>query len=330
MELEELIRSIDIVEYIGQFVELEQKGDEWWGISPFTWPPENTPSFSVRKNPPFWYDYSSSKGGGNIFTFIKAYFKCTSSEAVDKLKKYAGIDGEIEAPKEKMSATIVCKKYQKPKQTQKESKVRILPDNYMEKFEKRADKLAIWESEGISRESLDKFQVYYDGFSDRLVYPIRNLDGKIANIGARACNPKWKELGQRKYVYLQSWGSINTIYGLAENMENIKKVGEVILFEGCKSVLLADTWGIHCCGAILTSHLSSNQMKILAKLGVKVTFALDKDVAVWEDKNINILKQYVTVNYIFDRDNLLDEKDSPVDKGFDVFKKLYVQRKRMR
>ena len=330
MELEELIRSIDIVEYIGQFVELEQKGDEWWGISPFTWPPENTPSFSVRKNPPFWYDYSSSKGGGNIFTFIKAYFKCTSSEAVDKLKKYAGIDGEIEAPKEKMSATIVCKKYQKPKQTQKESKIKILPDNYMEKFEKRNDKLSIWENEGISRASMDKFQVYYDGFSDRLVYPIRNLDGKIANIGGRACDPLWKEKGQRKYTYLQSWGTINTIYGLFENMDAIKKAGEVIIFEGCKSVLIADTWNVHCCGAILTSHLSTNQLKILAKLGVRVTFALDNDVDVRTDKNVNKLKQYVNVYYLQDTDGMLGPKDSPVDKGFEVFKKLYIQKKRLR
>ena len=330
MELEELIKSINIVQYIGQFVELEQKGDEWWGISPFTFPPENTPSFSVRQNPPFWYDYSSSKGGGNVYTFTKLYFNCTGIEAVEKLKEFAGVDGEIAAPREKMSATIICKKYQKPKSTQKESKAKVLPPDYMERYEKRADKLAIWEKEGISKESLDKFQVYYDGFSDRLVYPIRNLDGGIVNVGGRACDPLWKDKGQRKYTYFQGWGTINTIYGLFENMEAIKKAGEVILFEGCKSVLIADTWGIHCCGAILTSHLSVNQMKILARLGAKVTFALDKDVNVWEDKNINKLKQYVNVSYIFDSKNLLDEKDSPVDKGLDVFKTLYLQKVRMR
>ena len=327
MELEELIKSIDIVEYIGQFIELEQQGNEWWGLSCFK--EENTPSFSIRKDPPFWYDYSSGQGG-NVYTFIKKYFNCSSAEAVNKLKEYAGVDGEIAAPKEKLSATVVCRKYQKPKVTQKESKVKILPDNYMERYEKRADKLAMWEKEGISRDSLDRFQVYYDGFSDRLVYPIRDLDGNIANIGGRTCDQRWKEKGLRKYTYLQSWGTINTIYGLYENMEAIKNAGEVILFEGCKSVLIADTWGIHCCGAILTSHLSTNQFKILVKLGVKVTFALDNDVPVWEDKNINKLKQYINVSYLHDTNNLLGPKDSPVDEGFDVFKKLYLQKKRLR
>ena len=57
----------------------------------------------------------------------------------------------------------------------------------------RDDKLQVWESEGISRASLDRFQVFYDSFSDRLVYPIRNMGGQIVNIGGRALDPEWKE-----------------------------------------------------------------------------------------------------------------------------------------
>ena len=54
MELEDLIQSIDIVEYISQFVDLEEKNNEWWGLSCFK--EENTPSFSVREDPPVFYD----------------------------------------------------------------------------------------------------------------------------------------------------------------------------------------------------------------------------------------------------------------------------------
>ena len=327
MELEELIKSIDIVEFIAQFVELEEKGDEWWGLSCFK--SENTPSFSVRQNPPVFYDYSSGVGG-NVFTFVKHYYRCSSKEAVEILKKYAGFDGEVQAPSQKMAATMTCKRFKQPKANRKGSAATILPDNYMERYEKRDDKLVVWENEGISRESLDKFQVYYDSFSDRLVYPIRNIEGKIVNIGGRTLDPLWKEKKQRKYTYFHSWGTLDTIYGLVENMEHILKSREVILFEGCKSVLLADTWGIHNAGAILTSHLNPNQMKILARLGCRVVFALDKDVRIREDHNINKLKQYVNVEYLWDREDLLDEKDAPVDKGSEVFKKLYDQRLRYR
>lgn len=311
------------MDFLSQFVELEEKNGEWWGLSCFK--EEKTPSFSVRSEPPVFFDYSSGIGG-NVYTFVRRYYKCSSREAVDILKDYAGYDGKIFIPREKMSATITCKKFAKPQTTRKESKVTILPDNYMEKYEKNYDKLAVWEKEGISRASLDRFQVYYDSFSDRLVYPIRNLDGKIVNIGGRTLDPLWKEKKQRKYCYFHSWGTMDTIYGLAENMENILKAREIILFEGCKSVLVADTWGIKNTGAILTSHLNPNQMKILARLGCKVIFALDKDVRIRDDHNIEKLKKYVNVEYFWDREDLLDDKDSPVDKGLEVFKTLYTQK----
>ena len=58
-----------------------------------------------------------------------------------------------------------------------------------------------------------------------------------------------------------------------------------------------------------------------------MTFALDKEVDIRQDKNIQKLKQYVNVDYLFDKDNLLGEKDAPVDKGKEVFEKLYEHRR---
>ena len=325
MDLNELIKSIDIVEYISQYIDLEQRGEEWWGLSCFK--SENTPSFSVRKDPPVFYDYSSGVGG-NLFTFVKRYNNCTSARAVEIIKQYAGIDGEVSAPRGKMSATIDCLRFKRPKKPEKEQKSTILQDDYMDRYEKREDKLAVWEHEGISRASLDKYQVSYDGFSDRLVYPIRNLDGKIVNIGGRTLDPLWKEKKLRKYTYFYPWGTMNVIYGLYDNLDYIKQRNEVIIFEGCKSVLLSDTWGIHNTAAILTSHLNPSQLLILIKLGCRVVFALDKDVFIKEDHNIKKLKRYVDVEYICDTKGLLSEKDAPVDKGYDIFMNLYNNRYR--
>ena len=175
---------------------------------------------------------------------------------------------------------------------------------------------------------MQKFQVMYDSFSNRLVYPIRNLQGKIVNVGGRTLDVDWKEKKLRKYSYFQGWGGgMDVVYGLYENLECVKSLDRIIIFEGCKSVLIADTFGIHNTGALLTSHLSPYQMKILASLGCKVTFALDKEIDIRQDKNIQKLKQYVNVDYLWDKDNLLGEKDSPVDKGKEVFNKLYEHRR---
>lgn len=327
MELKEFIGSIDIVDFISQYIDLEKRGDEWWGLSCFR--DEKTPSFSVRRNPPFFYDYSAGFGG-NVFTFAKNYFHTSAVETVEILKKYAGVEGEITGVKDRLSSVSVLKKYAQQNNHRKESTATLLPDDYMVRYEKKPEKLQVWLDEGISQASLDKFQVRYDPFSDRLVYPIKNMDGKIVNIGGRALGEHWKEVGQPKYCYFYPWGTINTIYGVPDNMESIGKRREVILFEGCKSVLLADTWGVHNTGAILTSHLSENQVLILAKLGCDVIFALDKDVDVLQDKHIQKLKRFVKVYYLWDRNDLLEAKDAPVDKGYDVFKQLYDERLRLR
>lgn len=327
MELTDLIEEIDIVDFISQYVELTERHGEYWGLSPFK--DEKTPSFSVRKESNSFYDFSSGIGG-NVFTFVKFYHRCSAAEAVKVLSDYLGCDGVEPLKRGKLEATKICKKFLKPKQAKKESKVHIYPENYMERYEKREDKLLTWEKEGISRDSLDRFQVYYDSFSQRLVYPIRNLEGQIVNIGGRTLDPQWKEKGLRKYTYFSGWGEMNIIYGLYENLQYIQERKEIILFEGCKSVLLANTWGIKNCGAILTSHLNPNQMKILAKLGCRVVFALDKEVKIKKDHNINRLKQFVNVEYVWDANGLLDEKDAPVDKGVEVFKKVYEQRLKFR
>ena len=162
MDLEELIDSIDIVEYISQFVELEEKNGEYWGLSPFS--DEKTPSFSVRRENNTFYCFSSGIGG-NVFTFTKFYYQCDANKAVDILKKYAGCDGTEFIPRRRMAATMACRKYMKKQVRHKESKTKRFPDDCMSKYEKRDDKLAVWEAEGISREALDTFQVYYDSFS---------------------------------------------------------------------------------------------------------------------------------------------------------------------
>lgn len=325
MELSELIDAIDIVDYISQFADMEEKGGEYWCLSPLK--EENTPSFSVRREEKVFYDFSSGIGG-NVLTFVCKYFNCSVSDGIKKLQEYSGLSGGTYAHT-KMSATLDCRKFQ-TRQSKKSAKNKVLAIDCMKKYEKRPDKLAVWGQEGISKESLDRFQVYYDAFSDRLVYPITDLDGKIVNIGGRTLDPEWKEKKLRKYTYFYNWGQLNLIYGLYENLEYVKKEREIIIFEGCKSVLLADTWGIKNCGALLTSHVNPQQVTVLVKLGVRVVFALDKDVRVRDDKNIKKLKQFVNVEYIYDVMDYLEVKDSPVDKGQEIFKKLYDSRLRYR
>lgn len=329
MEARELIESIDIVDFIGQYVDLEERGDEYWGISPFTVPPEKTPSFSVRKSKNVFFDFSSGHGG-NVFNFTKLFFHCSSAEAIQKLADYAGVDGSTVSMSERLTATEVCRRFAKPPPRQTGTN-KVLPEKCVEKYEHSLEKCEAWLREGISEASLEKFQVRYDRFANRLVYPIRNTAGKIVNIGGRALDPDWKEKKQKKYCYYYGWdGGVDLIYGLFENRQAVEDAHEIILFEGVKSVMLADTYRIKNTGALLTSHLNPAQMKLLARLGCAVVFALDKDVDIRKDQNIQRLKRYVDVWFLKDCNDLLHEKDSPVDRGPEVFKTLYEARRRLR
>lgn len=328
MTIPEMLDRVDIVEYISQYVDLEEKNGEYWGLSPFK--DEKTPSFSVRRETGKFYDFSSGIGG-TVICFIQHYNKITKHEAVLRLKNYLGYDDESGVdymPPKRLAATSVCMRFAPKKQSERISNVKPLPKNYMERYEIRDDKLQTWRKEGISDETMRFFDVKYDAFSNCIVYPIRNTNGDIVNIGGRTLDPDFKAKGIRKYTYFKPWkdyGGMQVVYGLFENADEIQRCREVIIFEGVKSVFIAREYGFKNCGAILTSHLNPSQMKIIAKLGVPVVFALDKDVDPTKDRNIQTLRRYSNVYFIRDDGGLLGEKDSPVDKGRDTFYELYSE-----
>lgn len=322
MDTSELLESIDAVEYIGQFVDLEYKGGEYWGLSPFK--QEKTPSFSVRPETGKWYDFSAGCGG-NLIEFVKRYQGITVARAIQELESYAGVAPE-KRTKIRFEATKVANRFKPRKKRKRLAIDRSLPDNYMEIYDPDPSKRSLWAAEGVSEDTMRKFQVRFDDVSQRIVYPVRNPDGKIVNVHGRTIDPDFKLKNIRKYTYFIHFGALETIFGLYENRESILSQREIVLFEGAKSVMLADTWGIHNTAAIMTSHLNQAQMKLLAGLGVRAVFALDKDVNPYLDENIRKLRKFVQVDVVIDRNDLLEDKMSPVDLGLSTWKRLYSER----
>ena len=231
MEVSDLIQQTDIVEYISQYCTLTERSDgEWWGLSPLK--EENTPSFSVNREDQVFYDFSSGQGG-DVLAFIRAYNHCSFPCAVSALEQYLGIpDGAKELPesRKRLLATSIAKRFRDHPKKQKETKAVALAQDCMNRFPRDAGKLQVWEEEGITDQSLDKFQVRYDPLSNRLVFPIRNPNGDIINICGRTLDPAYKEKKLRKYTYFQPMGTLDTIYGLWENRAAIVAKREIILF----------------------------------------------------------------------------------------------------
>lgn len=329
MEVSDIISAVNIEEYISQYCDLEEKGGEMWGLSPFK--DEKTPSFSVNPGNGYWYDFSTGYGG-NLLDFVMRYHHVDLAHAVRLLKQYAHISDDAPSPVF-LTASRVAKRFRVNKRPSKPRASAILSPDYMNLYPFRKDKLSLWAQEGISYETMRYFGVRYDPADDRIVYPVRNYNGDIISVCGRTCDPDYKAKKLRKYTYFQSIGTIDTLYGYSEHRNAIHQQKEIILFEGAKSVMLAHGWGIYNTAAILTSHISPDQFNFLVRLGnvhgVRLVFALDKDIRVAEIERVKKLASYAQVFYLQDDENLLNEKDSPVDQGVNIFRHLYECRKKV-
>ena len=332
MEVSEILECIDPVAYISQYIDLEQRGREFWGLSCFT--DEKTPSFSVDPDKKVFCDFSSGKRG-NLIQFVMDHDNVSVVDAIRTLKEYAGIKDNDETTNGvvRLEATRIAKKYRNHIRRPPRMTAKPLPKNCMEQYEFRRDKLQLWVDEGIGWDTLRLFGVRYDAFDNRIVYPVKDYDGNIISICGRTCDPEYKEKKIRKYTYKNAIGALDTLYWFSDSRQYILDAREIIIFEGAKSCMKAYEWGFRNTAALLTSHLSMNQFRFLIRLcgfnDVRVVFALDSDIDITKDENIQKLCQYARVEWIRNRDELLPPKDSPTDQGHDVFVNLYDRRERL-
>ncbi len=87
--IEQVKNENDIVDVISDYVKLNKKGANHWGLCPFH--NEKSPSFSVDSRKQMCYCFGCSTGG-NVFTFIMKYENFTFPEAVAYLAKRANIE----------------------------------------------------------------------------------------------------------------------------------------------------------------------------------------------------------------------------------------------
>lgn len=223
----------------------------------------------------------------------------------------------------------VLKKYSKHKQNNKNTRHTILPNDIMKKYTKA--NIKEWIDEGIDPVIIDAFDVRYDYKANNIVFPIHDTDGNIINIKARTLHQDYKLLGIPKYRYYYPLGCLDFLFGLYQNKKAIEISDEVIIVEGAKSVMKLMSFGFDNCCSLETNCITNEQIPTILSLRKDVVLAFDKDVPkskiIKEGKKLSM---FTNVYYIYDDKNLLDEKDSPCDKGFGVWLELYNSKKRIK
>ena len=202
-----------------------------------------------------------------------------------------------------------------------------------------------WEKENITMEVMQSYNIAYNPVNHAIVIPHYDINNNLIGIRERTLIRENEKNGKYKPAVL-NYKMYNhplrfNLYNLNNSKENIKALKKAIIWEGEKSCLLyASYFGkdnditVACCG----SSLSDYQIQLLLSLGVEeIIIGFDKQFQEPGDKEwikwTKKLKElhirynkYCQVSFLFDNENLLGYKESPIDKGPEVFMTLYQKR----
>ena len=198
-----------------------------------------------------------------------------------------------------------------------------------------------WLNDGISKLAMDKFNISYSISQNKIIIPHYDIDGRLVGIRGRALN-EWEVENVGKYAPIRienTWYkhplSMN-LYGLNINRKNIRAHGLCFLFESEKAVMQMENFHLpNCSAAVCGSNFNKYQLNILMKTCAphEIILCFDKEELPGEDKYFNKLwnicqkyKNYCNFSFVYDREGLLDLKDSPTDKGEETFIKLIGKR----
>lgn len=206
-------------------------------------------------------------------------------------------------------------------------------------------KLPMWLNEGISQEVLDAANIAFDPIYWGIVIPHYNPDGLLIGIRERTLikeeetNGKYKPAILNSQMYNHPLGF--NLYNLNNSKNNIRKIKKAIVFEGEKSCLLYASYfgfdndiSVAVCGSNLTKY----QIDMLRYFDIEeLVIAFDKqfkeigdkEFQGWTKKLKDLNKKYssiVNISFMFDKWGLLEYKDSPIDKGPEIFMELFNRR----
>lgn len=208
-----------------------------------------------------------------------------------------------------------------------------------------------WIDEGITIDTMRKYNIRYYYLNSHIIIPHYNIDNQLVGIRRRSLRPD-----EAKYMPENLEGveydhrlALN-LYGLNLNKDAIRRQKKAVIVEGEKSVMMGDSFYgddnilVGACGF----NVHDWQVKALKQLGVqKVYLGFDKDFDLTRqdkyktDKDKELLQRYkdsmnkfinrlnnkFEVHVILDTEGLLGYKDSPTDKGKEVFEQLLASAK---
>lgn len=297
--IDEINNKTDIVALISSYVKLERRGKNYFGLCPFH--DDTDPSMSVNPEKNIFKCFSCGVGGGPI-KFYQEINHTTFFEAVRALGEPLGIkmavQGEKQAPTltehrllEEVKKFYVYNlrnsklgeealKYLKERKLKQETinhfGIGISPkDDAIYKLLKQKK---FTEEQMLNSGIVTlKNNEYKDFFSERIMFPITNIFGKVIGFSGRALkdrSPKYYNSADSK-IFNKS----EILYHLYEALGDIRKQGYVIIHEGFFDCISSYEAGLKNTVATMGTALTITQAKLLERYTKRVVLAFDGDTA---------------------------------------------------
>ncbi len=303
----EVRERADIVDVIGEFVELKKAGREFKGLSPFK--NERTPSFCVVPDKGFFHDFSSGTSG-DVFAFLMRHQGMSFVEAVKYVGARSGIEvrevSKGQADEDPLrpyfeacafaqdhyqrrlwgDGGAAAREYLAGRGVEEEVARRyglgLAPDEWRTFREAAAihglDERILLDL-GLLKKS-EKSDEPYDAFRNRLIFPIETRGGKVVAFGGRLLGPTKK--GAPKYLNSpesQIYHKGTMLYGLGWAKNHIRRAKEILLVEGYMDVVSLGSVGILNVVASSGTSLTEKQVELVKGYAQRILILFDSDSA---------------------------------------------------
>jgi DNA primase len=305
--IDDVKQRLDIVQLVSEYTKLQKSGRNYKALCPFH--SEKNPSFFVFPDRQSWHCFGACGTGGDIFSFIMKKEGVDFAQALHILANKAGVSLVAPTTPEKQTQNKEREKLFEVNEAAAEyynhlllnTSVGEIARDYVAKRGLSAETIKNFQL-GFAPEGWDTLKQYlknkeygeaellasgllveredknsYDRFRNRLMFPIRNMQGKILGFGGRALDdslPKYLNSPQTSIFDKSS-----SLYGIGRAKTAIRQKDQAVIVEGYIDVLTAHQHGYYNVVASMGTAMTDKQLSILKSLTKNLILALDADTA---------------------------------------------------
>ena len=303
-EINNIRAKADIVNIIGSYIPLTQRGKNYLCVCPFH--DDHSPSMSVSSEKQIYKCFACG-ATGNVFTFVQDYENVSFMEAVSIVADKCGIELSFDPTKAVVADAFVEEhkimdlsqkffvnnlKTSFGKEATKYLNERGISEDIIKEFgiglslDTNDSLYQLLSKKGYSTSQLDAIGLIsnsngdiYDMFTRRITFPLWDKDGKIVGFSARIYRG---EKNVSKYMNSREtkiFRKGETLYNYHNAKDAAKREKEIIVVEGFMDAIRISSIGLKNVVALCGTAMTKEQISLLKKLRCKVILCLDNDNA---------------------------------------------------